>query len=355
IMVILKSTGELQSTVHDNTSMFLYLFLFKAGLNCLAMTISHRRMRRSFMGFFGLSLFLADLMFLCFLVAMKFRSSLSDSLCSILSYFSSAYAKLPLPIVILGGIDHFMNLSRSGFPASRSRVFLYCVEVLLVWAIAIFDSMRTMITEIQRLDLPNNQTAFLCPIYSSNTVNLFCVSVLVFTCCLAALCWKQPLLFQRILQATDQDEKSLGEPLRRDLPFSYSKLSDQEEGRESLLNQQQQSHSKSMLLLLSINMDFLVNWDVFMVGSTIIIFCNLAAPSYMSINLLWLSCANSFLIGLVYWIQADRVGPLNGFPDDICKLNFYWLINRQASSLQEKVSHSIYTLSDKMHRNPSLV
>ncbi|MGH0118313.1 UNVERIFIED_CONTAM: hypothetical protein FKN15_048549 [Acipenser sinensis] len=354
-MVILKSTGELQSTVHDNTSTFLYLFLFKVGLNCLVMTISQRSMRRSLMGFFGISLFLADLMFLCFLAAMKFRSSLFDSLCSVLSYFSSAYTKLPLPIVILGGIDHFVNLSRSGFPVSRSRVFLYSVEVLMVWALAIFYSMHTIVIEIQKMDLPNNQRAFICPIYSSNTVNLFCVSVLVFTCCLVALCWKQLLLFQRIFQAKDQDKKSRAEPLQSDLPFRYCKLSDQEEDMEALLNQQQQPHSKIMMLLLSINMDFLVNWGVFLVGSTIIIFCNRAVPSYMSINLMWLLCVNSFLIGLVYWTQADRVGPPNDFPDDVCKWNFYWLINRQASTLQEKASHSIYTLYDKMHKNPSLV
>ncbi|MGH0167411.1 UNVERIFIED_CONTAM: hypothetical protein FKN15_052810 [Acipenser sinensis] len=263
--------------------------------------------------------------------------------------------KLPLPIVILGGIDHFVNLSRSGFPVSRSRVFLYSVEVLMVWALAIFDSMHTIVTEIQKMDLPNNQSAFICPIYSSNTVNLFCVSVLVFTCCLVALCWKQLLLFQRIFQAKDQDKKSQAEPLQSNLPFRYSKLSDQEEDMEAILNQQQQPHSKIMMLLLSINMDFLMNWGVFLVGSTITIFCNLAAPSYISINLVWLFCANSFLVGLVYWIQADRVGPLNDFPDDICKWKFYWLINRQASTLQEKVSHSIYTLSDKMLKNPSLV
>ncbi|MGH0131218.1 UNVERIFIED_CONTAM: hypothetical protein FKN15_001970 [Acipenser sinensis] len=312
-MVILKSTGELQSTVHDNTSVFLYLFLFKAGLNCLVMTISHRSMRRSLMGFFGISLFLADLMFLCLLAAIKFRSSLFDSLCSILSYFSSAYTKLPLPIVILGGIDHFVNLSRSGFPVSRSRVFLYSVEVLMVWAFAIFDSMHTIIIEIQRIDLPNNQSSFLCPIYSSHTVNLFCVWLFVVTCCLVALCWKQLLLFQRICKA-------------------------KEEGIESLLNQQQQQqqpHSESMMLLLSINMDFLVNWGVFLAGSTITIFYKLAVPSSMNINFLWLLCANSFLIGLVYWTQADRVGPLNDFPDDICKWNFYWLSNRQASSLRD--------------------
>ncbi|MGH0173590.1 UNVERIFIED_CONTAM: hypothetical protein FKN15_066011 [Acipenser sinensis] len=242
---------------------------------------------------------------------MKLRSSLFDSLCTILSYFSSAYTKLPLPIVILGGIDHFMNLSRTGFPVSRSRVFLYSVEVLMVWAFAIFDSMHTIIIEIQRIDLPNNQSSFLCPIYSSHTVNLFCVGLFVVTCCLVALCWKQLLLFQRICQA-------------------------KEEGIESLLNQQQQQpHSESMMLLLSINMDFLVNWGVFLVGSTITIFYKLAVPSSMSINLLWLLCANSFLISLVYWTQADRVGPLNDFPDDICKWNFYWLSNRQASSLRD--------------------
>lgn len=31
----------------------------------------------------------------------------------------------------------------------------------------------------------------------------------------------------------------------------------------------------------------------------------LAVPAYISINLLWLECANSVLVGLVFWLKSD--------------------------------------------------
>ncbi|KAM9400650.1 uncharacterized protein ACWYII_030496 [Salvelinus alpinus] len=46
----------------------------------------------------------------------------------------------------------------------------------------------------------------------------------------------------------------------------------------------------------------------------------LVVPAYIGVNLLRFECANSLLVGLVFWLKSDWLEPYSDLPDGICQL-----------------------------------
>lgn len=79
----------------------------------------------------------------------------------------------------------------------------------------------------------------------------------------------------------------------------------------------------------------------------------LVVPAYIGVSLLRFERANSLLVGLVFWLKSDWLGPYSDLPDEICQWQVYWHLSRGDVTDSEKHPKAVFSLSGR-DRNPLL-
>ncbi|XP_015192549.2 probable G-protein coupled receptor 160 [Lepisosteus oculatus] len=365
MMAILKTKWHKEDSVlEDNTLQFVAVLLFKVALNALVTMSSFKSMRKSFMGFFCMSLFIADVALLCGLATVWLIGDFVDtpqSLCYILAHASTAYRQLPLPVLLLGTLDYARSLRSHPYPMSWRRAILYIAEMLLVWALAMCYAYRHTNATVLVGTFRQGQNALFCPVLDSKVIIYFCIGTTLGSCGITLYFWRQlPRVF-RTFYSLDLFKEAPEDQLHSDLAFSYRKLSQEEEelvedGKNHAQSVAEQKEMQGPPLLLSITFVFTINWIAFLMINIICTLLDFAIPSYMNVNLLWMLCANSFLIGVVSWVKRRHLGTLSNPPDDICNWSAFWRISREMDhSLQDNGSQGIHTMSERIDKNLLLV
>ncbi|XP_028663621.1 probable G-protein coupled receptor 160 [Erpetoichthys calabaricus] len=357
MMAILETGALMENQFEDNTSHFLSILIFKLCLNCLIVLATHCSLRKSFIGYFCLSLFFADFLLFCSAGSIWLLKNPGDtpgSLCFVLSHFSTVYSLLPVPVLILGFLDHFVNLSSSAYPVPSKRAALYCTEMMLVWAFAVFYTIQNNDSKVHEATLSNNKLALLCPIHGSQTSTFFCLALILLIVWVGVTSWQLLPTLCKAISNMDLEEDPQPTVLQSDLPFFHK--SPPEQQRSLAVSSLALAQGTRKQLLLSITLGFSINWITFLLVNSISLLLDLAIPSYMSFNLLWLLCVNSFFIAIIYWYKSDHLGTTHSFPDDICRWSFYKHVSREIfPASQSSPPHGIYSVYGQEQKEGLLV
>uniref|UniRef100_A0A3B3VTF0 Uncharacterized protein n=1 Tax=Poecilia latipinna TaxID=48699 RepID=A0A3B3VTF0_9TELE len=81
-------------------------------------------------------------------------------------------------------------------------------------------------------------------------------------------------------------------------------------------------------LWFSITLGFILFWMPYLVMSVSCLICGVGVPAHLGVNLLWLECSNSLLVGLVFWAKSHTKGPYSSLPENMCLWQVYWHLSK---------------------------
>lgn len=273
---------------------YLYLLLAKVALNCFLMAFARCGLARSFMGLSFLALCLADFLLAATLgTAALLGGDHGDTLlvAFLLTHASYVYAFLPLPTLALGALDLASTVRKES--ARRGAMGGRAVAVLSLWAAAGFYSAWRTDPSVLEVVLRTRPAGLVqvCEVQVSRQVTLFCLPLLVGV--VVTLLLHLPDVPRWVAHINRQTARMewMDDSESRDLPVScvdaqYPSLRDC------------QRHPP---LYLSCVLLWAVHWCPYLLVHLSSEMLELAVPSYASVNTLWLSCANSLLVGIIYW------------------------------------------------------
>uniref|UniRef100_A0A8C7GPH9 Uncharacterized protein n=1 Tax=Oncorhynchus kisutch TaxID=8019 RepID=A0A8C7GPH9_ONCKI len=303
-------------------TLFLFILLLKVGMDCLVLFISLRRLNTSFMGVCGLSVFLVDVALACAVVTVWLlgpdRSPVS--VCFLLAQASAVFNALPLPVLGLGLLDYATESRYTSCHAAPCRTLWNCTLTLLVWVLAGVRSGCSAFTILIEVEYEGGRHALGCVVQESVFVVHFSVGISVAVCCVLMLHYKRLSSWLKEANRLSEYRDNVNPTLHSDLSFRYAKFgkpgADKDEEKALAVETEWQRHP----LYLGLTLGFSTTWASYLVMCVACELLGLAVPAYIAINLLWLECANSLLVGLANrkwaWLMMHdkpTVLPLHSF------------------------------------------
>uniref|UniRef100_A0A3B3SPZ2 Uncharacterized protein n=1 Tax=Paramormyrops kingsleyae TaxID=1676925 RepID=A0A3B3SPZ2_9TELE len=289
----------------DNTLQFMLILFLKVFLNILVAVSCSRSLRSSLMGYIAHSVLLADGLLLSAVTIPWLLGEHVDTaqcMCFVLAHASTIYSVLPLPVLFLGTLDHASHLLL-GAPLTHTRSGLaYFILVLLLWALACLYSSfvtNTVVWHINRYQL--------CMIQDSIVVTYFSIGLCLLTLCVL-------LTFHQ--EATTWIRASL-------------KYIDSCPTPEHTFSWTGQERVNGSAFFLSHVFGFATNWGPFLCVTTVFWLLDFNAPSYISLNLLWLMCANSLVVGMIFASSGEASRLSVSTLDEICDWEMCWALVHQ--------------------------
>lgn len=314
MLAIIQKQDEELGCHTDNTLQFFILMLLKTAMDAGVLYLCCGKRYTNFLSMCNLSLFIADvIMLLSMAVVLSFKAEYSHfPLCFILAYFSATYAALPLPMMCLLLLDYCLEDTCSG------KCLRNLTMTLALWAAAVIYTIGSVRPELMEMEYNTGSKAMVCEIYESRTVNYFALglfSVLILT---LVPCWQ--MIPQWISEANSISEArdKIQEKQQSDLRPTST-----ETGRFLV--------DPAVLqppLWLSLTLGFAVFWMPYLTVSVACQLFGFGVPPYITVNLLWVQCSNSVIVGVMFWIQSKTLGPYNRLPEDVCSWHVYWHLSK---------------------------
>uniref|UniRef100_A0A8C9RIG7 Uncharacterized protein n=1 Tax=Scleropages formosus TaxID=113540 RepID=A0A8C9RIG7_SCLFO len=276
--------------MQDNTLQFVFILFLKVILNVLTVVLCSRTLRKSFMGLTAISLFLVDcLLFLGMVIIWLLRHHIktTDFRCFILAHASTVYAVLPLPVLLLGILDPFGT-------NPTFKTFIHSMEILVTWSMSCVYSY--FITNTAVIEVHYDHIYQLCTMQDSSLVMSFCSGVSLLIVCIVLLCCQE---VSSLLKEVFKDTNSSPDPLRTRQPT----------------------------LLLGLILGFSANWAPFLFINTVCWLLDFNVPSYVSVNILWLLCVNSFIVRTTFFFRREKLSLCFLDADIICDWKPYWKLS----------------------------
>lgn len=317
-MLAILGQVELASGLQtDNTDKYLFLMLLKLLLDAGVFYLCSTKLYTYIFPVCSLSVVVADMVLTCSLVAVWFVGADQSpvSLCFLLSTASVTFGALPLPLVFLGSLEYCLHDSYLFNHSTRCKYVRNAALVSLGWLLALIYSQSHVKAEAREICCEPLK-ALVCEVSESVPVSLFALTLFA-----ALVCVTLPVLprvprwiqeADRLSQAWDE-EKSHSSDL-----FVWNGCERQKEQHPARTN------SERLPLWISLALGFGNFWIPYLTISAVSLLFNLAMPSYISVNVLWLECVNSFLLGFVFWIKSNKEGPYTQLPDNVCLWSVYW-------------------------------
>ncbi|KAL4622566.1 putative G-protein coupled receptor 160 isoform X1 [Arapaima gigas] len=317
----------------DNTLQSMFTLFLKVVLNMLTAIHCSRNLQKSFMGLSAISLFLADCLLLVGMMIIWILTdhiNTEDAECFILAHASTIYSMLPLPILLLGILDHFTS-----HPMSAFKMLSCSMQVLAIWALTCLYSY--FITNTGVSEHWYDRRYQLCTVQESFIVMYFCSGLSLVIVCILLLYYQEAFSW---VKNTYEHSTSLPALFQSDLHFTYMKLRDTPE--EDLASfKLEDKQARQATLLLSLILGFSANWAPFLFFTTAFWFLGFSAPSFVSVNILWLLCANSMVVGVAFRFRKEGSGLYTTDADGICDWKLYWKVSHQGSFPQNVYKISI--------------
>lgn len=335
----------------DNTGMYVFLLFFKLALDATVLCLCWRKLHTSFLSVSGLYMVLADMVLVCSLTAVWFlgpRQSLVSA-CFLLAHASAIYAALPLPTLSLGLLDYALKYKYVGSQSVFCKALTNITVALLVWVLAVVYSLKTVETDLMEIEYEGAK-ALVCEVQQSTVVNYFCMELfLVVLFALVPHCSKLPKWIQEANRLSNQRD-DLHENLKSDIMLNYARFDETEEDEE---NVPVKTVCQRPTLFLSFTLAFSSIWMPYLLISVTCLLLGFGIPAYIVVNLLWLECSNSLLVGVVFWLKSDSLGPYSHLPGDICSWQVYWHLSRGTAMYQLDLPTACLKPSEK-NSNPLL-
>lgn len=313
-----------------NTDKYVLLTLLKLGLDMTTYFLCSRKPFVSILSMCSLSIVLADWAMVLALAVVWFLGpdEAPVPLCSLLAVASTTYEALPLPMIFLGLLDYCLCdtccRKRSASWRKARDVFL----TLLVWMTALIYSLCFVKAETVAMDVTTKTMALACKVQESTVIT--CFILITFT---AVLCAVLPY-FSSIpewLEEADQLSKTREE---KDNQMSDFLVVSPKPG-ETKFSEEDREKPNGPPLGLSLVLGFAVFWMPYLSTSAICLLLGFGVPAYITVNVLWLECTNSLLMGVVFWANSDLQGPYCNLPENVCLWRVYWHLSRGTAKQQQ--------------------
>lgn len=318
-MLAILEQVELASDLHtDNTAKYLNLMLLKLLLDAGVFHLCSTKLYTYIFPVCSLSIVVADVVLTCSLVAVWLVGADQSpvTLCFLLSTAAATFGALPLPLLFLGSLEYCLHNSYLCNHTTRCKYVRNVALVSLGWLLALIYSQSHVNAEATEMSCPQLKV-LVCEVSESKPVSLFALTLFA-----ALVCAMLPVLprVPRWMEEADRlsqarrEEKSHSSDL-----FIWNDCERQKEQQHPV-----RTHSEWLPLWISLALGFGTFWIPYLTISVISLLFNVAVPSYISVNVLWLECVNSFLMGFFFWIKSNKEGPYTQLPDNVCSWKVYW-------------------------------
>lgn len=179
----------------------------------------------------------------------------------------------------------------------------------------------------------------------------FSVGICVAIACVLLPHYKQLSSWLKEANRLSEQRDDVNPTVQSDLSFRYAKLG--QLGADEVKALSVEAEWQKPPLYLSLTLSFSTTWASYLVMCIACELLNPGIPAYIGINLLCFECANSLLVGLVFWLKSDWLGPYSDLPDEICQWQVYWHLSRGDVTDSEKHPKAVFSLSGR-DRNPLL-
>lgn len=317
-MLAVLDEVEVASGFHtDNTDKYLQLVLFKLLLDAAAFYLCSHKLYTYIFPVCSLSIVVADLVLTCSLAGVWFvgadRSPVP--LCFLLATASATYGALPLPVMFLGLLDYCLHTSYLCNHSTSCKYMRNATLVSLGWLLALIYSQSSVKAEARELIRPQLK-ALVCEVDESMPISLFGLTVFTaFVCVMLPFLQRVPRWVKEVdmLSEAREEQKSHSSDL-----FIATHCEKQKEQRLV------RTYSEQPPLWISLALCFGTFWIPYLTISAVCLLFDLGVPSYITVNVLWLECTNSFFMGFIFWTKSNKEGPYSQLPDNVCLWNVYW-------------------------------
>lgn len=320
MLAIIEKQDEEHSCHTDNTLQFIILILLKTGMDAGVLYLRCGKLYTNFLNMSNLSILLADvIMLLSMAVVVSLKAEYSHfPLCFILAYFSATYAALPLPTMCLLLLDYCLEDICSGKQSALSKCLRNLSMTLLLWTVAVIYSIGSVTPELMEMEYNTGSKAVVCEIYESRAVNYFTVGLFSALILTLLPCW--PMIPQWINEANRISE-------------ARDKIQDKQQSDLLLTSTETKSFVVDPAILqpplwLSLTLGFAVFWMPYLTVSVACQLFGFGVPPYITVNLLWVQCSNSVIVGMMFCIKSKTLGPYNRLPEDVCSWHVYWHLSK---------------------------
>lgn len=319
-----------------NTEKYLLLMLLKLGLDAVVFYLCCQKLYTYFLSMCSLSIVLADLVMTFFMATLWFlgteRSLVSP--CFLLANASSTYGALPLPMMCLGLLDYCLENTYLANQSTFCKFLRNAVLTLLVWILAVIYSFGSVKDELMELEYVTGIKALLCEVEESTLITYFIWGLFIAVTCTMLPFWSRIPQWVKEADRLSEAREEQGNQ-RSDLLFTSPKCTDTKSGEENYLEEPIWPRPP---LWLSLTLGFGMFWMPYLAVSVVCLVFGFGVPAYISVNVLWLECTNSLLVGVVFWVKSKTLGPYSHLPENVCLWRIYWNLSKGTRQQQPPIA-----------------
>nr|XP_019945116.1 PREDICTED: probable G-protein coupled receptor 160 [Paralichthys olivaceus] len=325
MLAILEQWDERSGYKIDNTGKYLSLMLIKLGIDTVVFVLCCRKLYTSFLNMCSLSIVLADLaMVLCMTAVWLLgpeRSPLSP--CFVLAHTAATFEALPLPVIGLGIIDYCIEDACLANKNTFCKFLRNVVLTLLVWMLAVIYSIAYAKVELMELVTVTAVKALVCEEKESMLITYFLLGLFAaVTLTMLPFSTSIPMWVREANRLSELREKHVDQ--RSDL-FTVSPSTETKSSKENDLGE---TNWQRPPLWLSLTLGFSLFWIPYLTVSVACLVLGFGVPAYITVNLLWIECTNSLLVGVVFWVKSRSLGPYCHLPENVCLWHVFWHLSK---------------------------
>lgn len=310
----------------DNIDKYLSLVFIKLGMDAAVFYLCCQKVYKSFLSICSLSIILADLVMMLFMATLWFlgteRSLVSP--CFLLSNASSIFGALPLPMMSLGLLDYCLEDTFLASWSTFCKILRNVILTLLVWIFAVTYAFGSVKAELVEIEYMMGVKALVCEVKESTLITYFILGLLTSVICIMLPFWS--MIPRWVIEADRlSDAREEKQNQRSDFLFTSTKCTDTKRGEEDDTEERIWTRPQ---LWLSLTLGFSTFWMPYLTVSAACLFIGFEVPAYITVNLFWLECTNSLLVGLVFWLKSKTLGPYSHLPDNVCLWRVYWHLSK---------------------------
>ncbi|XP_074537740.1 putative G-protein coupled receptor 160 [Halichoeres trimaculatus] len=317
----------------NNTYKYLLLMISKLGLDALVFYFCCQKVYTFFLNMCSLALLLVDVLMVLIMATVWFlgpdKSPLSP--CFVLTNASATYGALPLPMMILGLLNYSLEDASPNNHSSFCKLVRNAVLTLLVLILAATFTFGSGKVELKDQRIGTWTVMFVCRLSDCSVITYFVLGLFIAVICtLLPFCSMIPRWVKesnKISLARDEDHKKR----RSDLMSTQTKSVYTKSAEENYL---EDSDWQRPPLWLSLTLGFGLFWMPYLVVSVGCWLIGLVVPAYLTVNILWLECVNSLIVGVVFWVKSKTQGPYSNLPGNVCSWQVFWHLSKGTQQLQ---------------------
>ncbi|XP_033006537.1 probable G-protein coupled receptor 160 [Lacerta agilis] len=283
-----------QASHHSEASgALLLIMLGKVMLNLFLLQVRKPNLRESYMGYFCNSLAFVDFVLLA---TMSFIACFQDfmllgvrftvyHICLLAQIAALAYGILYYPVSFVAGLDYYLTITQTSKRPNMCWRSLYTVAVAFTW-ISVLSYVLNLAGSSIGLEVSHSNSAYQCPFYTSSQSYWLTVGMLIIICLVLVFCWSEVVDMVKSIKLISIEREVV-------LFFPYMPECSLRDSAK---------HFLTRLIIC-----FIGTWAPFVLLQMLILFLGAEIPACVEMNVPWLYFANSFIIGITFWVRRHQI------------------------------------------------